>query len=90
MQGETKDINLEHLDQSAERIIKLVDQEVEDLNGDYGKIVVGGFSQGACVAYSTFLKIKHKIGAIVALSGHTPPIKTELLDEDKFQIPIFR
>ena len=51
------DINLEDLKKSAKVLEKVVNNEVKLLNGDYGKIIVGGHSQGACIslyqAYTT-------------------------------------
>jgi len=85
-----RDINLDHVNESADRIIKVVEEQAEIFDGDYSKILVGGFSQGACVAYNTFYRIEHKIGGLVALSGYAPPMDMNEIAEEKFDIPIFR
>ena len=87
--SESKEINLNELADSTNIILNLIEREAKLLKNEYGNIIVGGFSQGACVSYSTFLKSKHCIGAYVWLSGHAPPIDINELTEDKKKIPIF-
>ena len=86
---ESKEIDVKELADSTDIILNLIDREVKLLDNDYKKIIVGGFSQGAWVSYNVFLKWKHSIGALVCLSGHTPPIDVSDIAEDKKKIPIF-
>ena len=50
------------VNKSAKILENYVDNEVNLLNGDYSKIIVGGHSQGACIslyqAYTNILRIK--------------------------------
>ncbi|GAA5900046.1 hypothetical protein JCM6882_002598, partial [Rhodosporidiobolus microsporus] len=49
-------------------INKLVAAEV-DAGVESGRVVVGGFSQGAVIAYLTALTSERKLGGVIALSG---------------------
>jgi phospholipase/carboxylesterase len=51
------------------RVKKVIDNEVKAFNGDYSKIFLGGFSQGACLTLHTGLTMDNKLGGLIALSG---------------------
>jgi phospholipase/carboxylesterase len=83
-------INHEQLEEHTDRVLQIIDREVKLLNGNYSKIMVGGFCQGACVAYNTLLKSKNKLGGIIALSGFvTPKLKVEDVSEVVLDTPIY-
>lgn len=69
-------------------MFKVIEEEVKHVQ-DYSRLWIGGFSQGACVTYNAFLKTKHNIGGVIALSGHTPPIDINDITEEKKKIPIY-
>lgn len=74
---------------STQIVQRVLEEEAKDLNNDYSKVILGGFSQGACVTYNTFLNLSQNLGALVALSGHAPPIDIKNVTEDKKKVPIF-
>jgi phospholipase/carboxylesterase len=74
---------------NGERIKKVIEKEAKILNGDYKKIIVGGFSQGGCMAFHVGLTIDKKIGGILCLSGILFPFSFKNVSEDKKDIPIF-
>ena len=67
------DINLKDLKKSAKVLEKVVNDEVNLLNGDYGKIIVGGHSQGASISLYQAYKTKKNYGGVFAFSGILPP-----------------
>ena len=74
------DINLEDLKKSAKVLEKVVNNEVKLLNGDYGKIIVGGHSQGACISLYQAYTTNKNYGSVFAFSGILPPC---IVNEDK-------
>ena len=64
-----EEMNLKQYDESSQKIKNLINQEASKLNGDYKRIFVGGFSQGACLTYDIGLSFNHLIGGIFALCG---------------------
>lgn len=74
---------------NALRISKLIDNEVsKNLNNDYSKIFIGGFSQGASLSLMVALGInKNSFGGVVCCSGFLFP--TIELTEDKKTVPIW-
>ena len=67
------DINLDDVNKSAIILENYVDNEVNLLNGDYGKIIVGGHSQGASISLYQAYKTKKNYGGVFAFSGILPP-----------------
>ena len=67
------DINLDDVNKSAIILENYVDNEVNLLNGDYGKIIVGGHSQGACISLYQAYRTKKNYGGVIAFSGILPP-----------------
>jgi len=49
---------------------KVIEIEVRKNKDDPRRIFVGGFSQGAAVAYNTFLKTKYELGGVFGISGY--------------------
>lgn len=56
---------------SADRILRLID-EIEASGVPRGRIVLGGFSQGAAIALFCGLRMSRPIGGVAALSGYLP------------------
>jgi len=69
------------------RIKNVITEEAKALNGNFGKVFVGGFSQGCCMALSAALSLKENVGGVVGLSGLLFPF-VELNAEEKKRIPI--
>ena len=56
--------------QSAKLLKQLIDQELDQLQGQSQNVFIGGFSQGCFVALATFVDlIDYRIGGVVGLSG---------------------
>lgn len=51
-----EDHNQKQLAQAADNLIKLIEEEVLKLDGDYSKIIIGGISQGCMVSLSSFFR----------------------------------
>eukprot|EP00347_Sterkiella_histriomuscorum_P018729 403344400 len=80
-----KDIRFDEtqVQKSTKRVLSVISQEVADLNNDYSKIFIGGFSQGACMAIHCALSSEHILGGVLALSGHVFPFMLEMIQEDQ-------
>ena len=76
-----KEFNQNELNESANRLLKMVKEETQLLpDKDASKIFIGGFSQGCMVSLAAFLKYsgpKH-LGGVLGLSG------MQALDTDKY------
>ena len=75
------DINLEDLKKSAKILEGVVNNEVNLLNGNYEKIIVGGHSQGAAISLYQAYTSKKKYGGVFAFSGFLSP--GEISDDKK-------
>lgn len=64
-----KAVSLTEVNDSIERVNKVIEKEAEILKGDYKKIAVGGFSQGCSISLSCGLQFNKSLGAIIGLSG---------------------
>lgn len=51
------------------RIRNAISNEAKALNGNFGKVFVGGFSQGCCMALYAALTLKENVGGVIGLSG---------------------
>lgn len=67
------DINFDDLKNSAKVLERYINNEVNILNGDYGKIIIGGHSQGASIAMYQAYNAKVNYGGVFAFSGFLPP-----------------
>jgi phospholipase/carboxylesterase len=67
------DLDLDGLKNSAKVLENYIDNEANVLNGDYGKIIIGGHSQGASIALYQAYTGKHLLGGVYAFSGFLPP-----------------
>lgn len=82
-------INREQLEESAERIIKLID--VQRAAGiDASRIFIAGFSQGGAVALHTaFVRWDGPLGGVLALSTYAPTFSDKLeLSASQQRIPV--
>ena len=62
--------NKDHLLEQCHRIHGILDKEVKRYNGDYSKLFLLGYSQGACLALGAGLSYSKKIGGVIAFKGH--------------------
>ena len=61
-------INFEDVKKSANRIIKIIEEEAKYLGG-YENIFLGGFSQGACMSLYIGCSFNHILGGVISCSG---------------------
>ncbi|POA20466.1 carboxylesterase [Pseudomonas sp. FW300-N1A1] len=82
-------INREQLDESAQRVIDLIEEQ-RTSGIDASRIFLAGFSQGgAVVLHSTFLKWQGPLGGVLALSTYAPTFSDELeLSASQQRIPV--
>jgi predicted esterase len=66
-------INFEDLKKSAKVLEQVVNNEVNILNGDYSKIILGGHSQGAMISLNQAYTSNKIYGGVYAFSGILPP-----------------
>ena len=81
-------INSEQLEESAQRVIQLID--VQRAAGiDASRIFLAGFSQGGAVVFHTaFLNWEGPLGGVIALSTYAPTFSDELeLSASQQRIP---
>ena len=83
-----EDINFNDMDKSADRIKQIINNEVKNVQGDYKRIFVGGFSQGACLSYHIGLSFEHTLGGIIPFCGY-PVSNTTINEENKKDLNIF-
>ena len=83
-----EDINFDDLDKSANRIKQIIENEVTNVDGNYSRIFVGGFSQGACLSYHVGLSFEHTLGGIIPFCG-IPVSKTEIQENNKKDLNIY-
>lgn len=74
---------------NSSRVKKVVENEAKLLNGDYSKVFLGGFSQGACMTLHVGLTSEFNLAGLVVLSGLIFPFTTKVLEDSKKNIPIF-
>jgi phospholipase/carboxylesterase len=71
-------INREQLEESSDRVIKLIDTQ-RAIGIDASRIFLAGFSQGGAVVFHTaFLKWQGPLGGVVALSTYAPTFSEQL------------
>ena len=71
------DIVFEDLDKSGDRIKKIIREEVVNVNNDYRRIFIGGFSQGACLSFHVGLSFEYTLGGVATFCG-IPVNKTQI------------
>ena len=71
------DIVFEDMDKAGDNIKKLIINEAKKINNDYSKIFLGGFSQGACLAYHVALSFDFTLGGLISFCG-IPNSKTQI------------
>ena len=80
------DINLEDLKKSAKILEGVVNNEVNLLNRNYEKIIVGGHSQGAAVSLYQAYTSQKKYGGVFAFSGFLSPGE---INDDKKNMKVY-
>lgn len=60
------------IDESQQRIEKLLKDEHENLGVPYNRIVLAGFSQGGALSLYTGMQLPSKLAGIVVMSGYLP------------------
>ena len=83
---EFSDIDLEQLKKSAKILEKVVNDEVNILNGNYKKIIVGGHSQGSMISLYQAYTTNKSYGGVFAFSGILPPCE---IKEEKREMKVY-
>jgi len=63
-------LDLESLLRMRARLHALIRSEVQRLGGDPKRVIVGGMSQGCCVALDAALTYPEELGGVIGLVGH--------------------
>ena len=80
-----KSINFEEVKNSANKIIKIIEEEAKYLGG-YENIFLGGFSQGACMSLYIGCSYNHLLGGIISCSGALFPDTVINKENNKLKI----
>ncbi|KAG7662554.1 uncharacterized protein J8A68_003928 [[Candida] subhashii] len=77
---------------ACETLKSIIKEQIEVYKVPPGKIIIGGFSQGAAVSLATIATLDFKIGGCVALSGFCPIAKEieSRINSSNFDTPIFQ
>ena len=91
MRNPEEEIDFDHVKEQTDRIMAIIDEEIkQNLNGDSSKLFIGGFSQGAALAFYIAWEYPENFGGIILLSSHwlysDPGTQ---IQESKRSIPIF-
>ena len=79
--------NFEDVKINKEIIVKEIEKEVKNFDGDYTKIFLGGHSQGACMTLYTGFTVDYNLGGLISLCGVLFP-QTEI-KENKSEMKVF-
>ena len=71
------DYVFEEIDKAGDKIKQLIIDEAKKLDNDFSKIFLGGFSQGACLAYHVALSFDYTLGGLISFCG-IPSSKTQI------------
>jgi phospholipase/carboxylesterase len=80
------ELDLPSLVEMRERLHDLIRQEVKRHGGDAKRVIVGGASQGCCVALDVAMTYPEELGGVVGLVGHI--MKCTPLDPAKRSMPL--
>jgi len=69
-----------------EKLHQLIRQEVKRVGGDPKRVIIGGASQGCCVALDAAMTFEEELGGVVGLVGHL--LGSTPLDRSKRNMPI--
>ena len=64
-----EEINFGHVEWSRQQVHRAIEEEMARLGGDAGRVVLGGKSQGCCIALDAALTCKHTVGGVFASYG---------------------
>lgn len=77
--------NFQDVKRNSLRIFKIIEEEAKNI--EYNRILIGGFSQGACMSYYIGYTFQHKLGGIIACSGFLFP--QIVINENNKDINVF-
>ena len=83
-----EDIVFSDMEKNSERIKQIIENEVKNVQNNYTKIFVGGFSQGACMSYHIGLSFEHTLGGIIPFCG-IPVSQTQIKENNIESLNIF-
>jgi predicted esterase len=79
----------EDIDRTLSLIAPLIDHEASLLGGDYSRIFLYGFSQGAMMAIWAGLMLDRPFGGVVNFAGCLPVFDINSIPENSRRVPIF-
>ena len=81
-------IDYQQLETSANRIKNIIREEAAQLNNDYSRIFVSGFSQGAFLSFYIGLSFEYLLGGIACFCGN-PVTKTKIVEKNRQNLNVF-
>ena len=83
-----KDMVVSDMEKNSERIKQIIEKEVKNVQNNYKRIFIGGFSQGACMSYHIGLSFEHTLGGIIPFCG-IPVTQTQINEDNIENLNIF-
>lgn len=80
------DLDLSSLLEMREKLFVLVHKEVQRMGGDPRRVIIGGKSQGCCMALDVAMNYPDELGGVIGLVGHCLGCTT--LNESKRSMPL--
>jgi predicted esterase len=68
--GAEEELDLATLEETREQLHELLDVEIAALGGDASRVVLGGHSQGGCVAMDAAITYHKTLGGVLVSRGH--------------------
>lgn len=80
------DLEIQSLLEMRERLHAIIRSEVQRVGGDPRRVILGGASQGCCVALDAALTYPEELGGVIGLVGHV--LGSTPLDPSKRSMPL--
>ena len=80
--------NYNDIQKNSMKVFKIIKNEGKHFSGDYSKIFVGGFSQGAIMSFNIGFTTPYPIGGIIACSGVFIP--NIIIEEHNKKLKVFQ
>ena len=80
------DIVFDDLNKSGDRIKQIIREEVVNVNNNYSRIFIGGFSQGACLSFHVGLSFEYTLGGVTTFCGI--PVNQTQIRENREELNI--
>lgn len=81
------ELDLTSLVDMRNKLHRLIDNEVQMMGGDPKRVIIGGKSQGCCVALDVAMSYPKELAGAIGIVGHL--LSSTTLDESKRRLPLY-